>query len=100
MYLDYKVSSGPFLRFSLRFEFVSEMFETRDPSLTIFNCVRCELIKLVLEVGLSTWDIGSFIQTFNTFIMFNLGRFILVLNIRCFGGNLFIFSTTSPCESV
>ena len=24
MYLDYKVSSGPFLRFSLRFEFLSE----------------------------------------------------------------------------
>ena len=43
VYLDYRVSSGPFLRFSLRFEFLSEMFdhsvcETRDPSLTIgFN---------------------------------------------------------------
>ena len=40
MYLDYSVSSGPFLRFSMRFEFLSEMFdhsvcETRDPSLTI-----------------------------------------------------------------
>ena len=39
-YLDYSVSSGPFLRFSMRFEFLSEMFdhsvcETRDPSLTI-----------------------------------------------------------------
>ena len=38
-YLDYSVSSGPFLRFSMRFEFISEMFghsvcETRDPSLT------------------------------------------------------------------
>ena len=40
VYLDYNVSSGPFSRFSLRFEFPSEMFdhsvgETRDPSLTI-----------------------------------------------------------------
>ena len=35
VYLDYRVSSGPFLRFSLRFEFLSERFETRDPSLTI-----------------------------------------------------------------
>ena len=40
VYLDYSVSSGPFLRFSTRFEFLSEMFdhsvcETRDPSLTI-----------------------------------------------------------------
>ena len=39
LYLDYSVSSGPFLRFSMRFEFLSEMFdysvcETRDPSLT------------------------------------------------------------------
>ena len=39
VYLDYSVSSGPFLRFSMRFEFLSEMFdhsvcETRDPSLT------------------------------------------------------------------
>ena len=42
MYLDYSVSSGPFLRFSMRFEFLSEMFdrlvcETRDLSLTINN---------------------------------------------------------------
>ena len=40
VYLDYSVSSGPFLRFSMRFEFLSEMFdhsvsESRDPSLTI-----------------------------------------------------------------
>ena len=40
--MDYSVSSGPFKRFSMRFEFLSEMFdhsvcETRDPSLTIFN---------------------------------------------------------------
>ena len=40
MYLDYSVSSGPFLRSSRRFEFLSEMFdhlvcENRDPSLTI-----------------------------------------------------------------
>ena len=39
-YLDYSVSSGPFLRFSMRFEFLSEMLdhsvcETRDPSFTI-----------------------------------------------------------------
>ena len=39
-YLEYRVSSGPFLRFSMRFELLSEMFdhsvcETRDPSLTI-----------------------------------------------------------------
>ena len=40
VYLDYSVSSGPFLRFSMRFEFLSEMFdhsvcEIRDLSLTI-----------------------------------------------------------------
>ena len=40
VYFNYRVSSGPFLRFSMRFEFLAEMFdflvcETRDPSLTI-----------------------------------------------------------------
>ena len=40
--LDNSVCSGPFFRFSIRFEFLSEMFdnsvcETRDPSLTISN---------------------------------------------------------------
>ena len=44
VYFDYSVSSGPFLRFSKRFEFLSEMFdhsvcETRDPSLTIGVCL-------------------------------------------------------------
>ena len=39
-YLDYRVSSGPFLRFSMRFELLSEILyhsvcEIRDPSLTI-----------------------------------------------------------------
>ena len=39
VYLDYSISSGPFLRFPMSFEFLSEMFdhsvcETRDPSLT------------------------------------------------------------------
>ena len=41
VHLDYSVSSGPFLRLTMSFEFLSEMFdnsvcETRDPSLTIF----------------------------------------------------------------
>ena len=50
-YLDYRVSSGPFLRLSMRFEFLSEMFdhsvcETRDPSLTtvclvLSGCAVC-----------------------------------------------------------
>ena len=45
VYLDYRVSSGPFLRFSMSFEFLSEMLdhsvsETRDPSLTIV--LRCQ----------------------------------------------------------
>ena len=43
VYLDYSVSSGPFLKFSMRFEFLSEILyysvceicEIRDPSLTI-----------------------------------------------------------------
>ena len=43
VYLDYSVSSGPFLKFSMRFEFLSEIlyysvceiYEIRDPSLTI-----------------------------------------------------------------
>ena len=40
VHLDYRVSSGPFLRFLLSIEFLSEMFdhsvcEIRDPSLTI-----------------------------------------------------------------
>ena len=43
VYLEYSVSSGPFLRFPMSFEFFSEMFddsvsETRDPSLTISKC--------------------------------------------------------------
>ena len=43
--LDYSVSSGPFLRFSMRFEFLSEMFdnsvcEIRDLSLTTFILVN------------------------------------------------------------
>ena len=36
VYLDYRVSSGPFLRFSMRFEFLSEMFEAM--SLTLKSC--------------------------------------------------------------
>ena len=45
--MDYSVSSGPFLRFSMRFEFLSEMFdhlvcETRDPSLTIRSSPRID----------------------------------------------------------
>ena len=44
VYLDYSVSSGPFLRFSKRFEFLSETFdhsvcENRDLSLTILVLV-------------------------------------------------------------
>ena len=44
VYLDYSVSSGPFLRFTMSFEFLSEMFdhsvcEIRDPSLTIASQV-------------------------------------------------------------
>ena len=40
VYLDYSVSSGPFLRSSMRFELLSEILyhtvcEIRDPSLTI-----------------------------------------------------------------
>ena len=54
MYLDYRVSSGPFLRFSMRFEFLSEILyysvceicEIRDPSLTtvclvLSGCAVC-----------------------------------------------------------
>ena len=42
VYLDYSISSGPFLRFSMRFEFLSDMFdhsvcETRDQSATIIT---------------------------------------------------------------
>ena len=49
MYLDYSVSSGPFLSFSLRFEFHSEISvhsvcETRDLSLTI-------LMKVLINVN-------------------------------------------------
>ena len=45
MYLDYSVSSGPFMRFSMRVEFLSKMFdhsvcEIRDPSLTIDNKIE------------------------------------------------------------
>ena len=40
VYLDYSVNSGPFLRYSMRFEILSEISdhsvcETSDPSLTI-----------------------------------------------------------------
>ena len=48
VYLDYRVSPGPFLRFSMRFEFLSKMSdhlvcETRDPSLTIFQEKQLEM---------------------------------------------------------
>ena len=49
--MDYSVSSGPFLRFSMRFEFLPEMFdhsvsETRDTSLTIV--LKREEVKVVI----------------------------------------------------
>ena len=52
VYLDYSVSSGPFLRFSMRFEFLSEMFdhsvcETREPSLTIENIIYKSFIFIM-----------------------------------------------------
>ena len=59
-YLDYSVSSGPFLRFSMRFEFLSEMFdhfvicETRDPSLTIFYSFQA----LCAQVGMGFCQVG------------------------------------------
>ena len=56
VYLDYRISSGPLLRFSMRFEFFSEMFdhlvcETRDPSLTI-NLQIADLIHTINDMGL------------------------------------------------
>ena len=67
VYLDYSVSSGPFLRFSMRFEFLSEMFdhsvcETRDPSLAIEQCVLTYNLVLVFGTQLGTdlrYPIGS-----------------------------------------
>ena len=49
--LDYSVSSGPFLRLSMSFEFLSEMFdnsvcETRDPSLTTVFAIYSHLNNL------------------------------------------------------
>ena len=50
-FLDYSVSSGPFLRFTMSFEFLSEMFdnsvcETRDPSLTTVFAIYSHLNNL------------------------------------------------------
>ena len=60
MYLDYSVSSGPFLRFSMRFEFLSEMFdhsvcESRDPSLTIdvFLCGNTDITFVIFVTSAS-----------------------------------------------
>ena len=55
-YLDYRVSSGPFLRFSMRFAFLSEMFdhlvcETRDPSLTIFHLTHQKRSEAKVDLG-------------------------------------------------
>ena len=49
MHLDYSVSFGPFMRFSMRFEFLSEMFD-----LSIFEIKDQSLFtkyKLTLEYG-------------------------------------------------
>ena len=70
VYLDYSVSSGPFLRFSMRFEFLSEflpeMFghlvcETGDPSLTIAqflweksNCSWGSFICIIVTIEFTT----------------------------------------------
>ena len=63
VYLDYSVSSGPFLRFSMRFEFLYEMFdysvcETRDPSLTIM--IVNDLFILCLKKAL------TFMESYST----------------------------------
>ena len=55
MYLDYSFSSGPFLRFSLIFEFLPEMFdhlvcETRDPSLTINYHENKRIVSCVFKL--------------------------------------------------
>ena len=55
VYLDYSVSSGPFLRFSMRFEFLSEMFdhlvcETRDPSLTIVAAPSAASYQKIISI--------------------------------------------------
>ena len=54
-YLDYRVSSGPFLRFSLRFEFLSETIETRDPSLTIDSFIFLRLPLTVIDLLLGVF---------------------------------------------
>ena len=79
VYLDYSVSSGPFLRFSMRFEFLSEILyysvceicEIRDPSLTISNvwwvyfgllCQLWSLFEIPYEFWVSLWDVWPFSQ--------------------------------------
>ena len=65
--LDYSVISGPFLRFSMRFEFLSEMYdhsvcETKDLSLTIDQCVLTYNLVLVFGTQWGTdlrYPIGS-----------------------------------------
>ena len=52
--VDYSIRSGPFLRFSMRFEFLSEMFdhsvcETRDLSLTIIVALLLTEIQRQLQ---------------------------------------------------
>ena len=56
VYLDYRVSSGPFLRFSMRFELLSKILyhsvcEIRDPSLTIDRNfeINFDLIFLIIS---------------------------------------------------
>ena len=53
-YLDYSISSGPFLRFPISFEFISEMFdhsvsETRDLSLTISHTILFIEIMVLMK---------------------------------------------------
>ena len=88
VYLDYSVSSGPFLRFPMSFEFLSEMFdhsvsEIRDPSLTIFsrssNLFFWNLCYTIFYWVHRLWNIGIILLNCWTSIIV-LSFFISVLS--------------------
>ena len=71
VYLDYSVSSGPFLRFNISFEFLSMMFdhtdsvyETRDPSLIKPTLLTVKYVRNVIVVGGVIWIIESALAPF------------------------------------
>ena len=76
VYLDYSVSSGPFFRFSLKFELLSEILyhsvcEIRDPSLIIARHLITSVSKSCLWMG-GGWVYLDYNVSSGPFLSFSL----------------------------